>query len=289
MKPENERNPLSPRNDHYFKRIFGDERNHEILSSFLKATLDTPEEEYDEIDILNPNTNTEFDGDKYSVLDVKLRTKSGQIINVEIQRHRVGAFRNRVVYQEAKLIEEQLGRGDYYDKVNRAVCIVITEFAFITENDEYHNKYMLYDKRTGSTFSDIISIETLELAKLPETDNGDPLLDWLRFLDSDEVGEMKAIAEKNKEVWKAVMRYNELNEDENERRLAEAAEDRRRMEYGIKQYAWQEGLAEGRAAGRAAGRAEEALSIARRMKTQGLSVQELAEYLDLSEEEVGKI
>jgi predicted transposase/invertase (TIGR01784 family) len=204
---------------------------------------------------------------------------------VEIQRHRAGAFRNRIVYQEAKLIEEQLGRGDYYDKVNKAVCIVITEFAFITENDEYHNRYMLYDKRTGSTFSDIISIETLELAKLPETDNGDPLLDWLRFLDSDEVGEMKAIAEKNKEVRRAMMRYNELNEDENERRLAEAAADRRRMEYGIKQYAWQEGLAEGRAAGHA----EEALSIARRMKAKKYSVQEIAECLDLSEEEVEKI
>jgi hypothetical protein len=30
------RNPLSPRNDYFFKRIFGDARDKEILTDFLK-------------------------------------------------------------------------------------------------------------------------------------------------------------------------------------------------------------------------------------------------------------
>jgi len=34
------RNSLSPRNDYLFKRIFGDVRNKDILTDFLKAALD---------------------------------------------------------------------------------------------------------------------------------------------------------------------------------------------------------------------------------------------------------
>jgi hypothetical protein len=85
QKQDKERNPLSPRNDHFFKRLFADENDHEILISFLRSVLDIPEDEYDEIYILDPNTTVEHTDDKYNILDVKLKTKSGQIIDIEIQ------------------------------------------------------------------------------------------------------------------------------------------------------------------------------------------------------------
>jgi predicted transposase/invertase (TIGR01784 family) len=171
------------------------------------------------------------------------------------------------MYQVSKLVEEQLRKGDHYRKVNRVVCIVITEFTFITENNSYHNDYVLYDRKTGSTFSSIMNIQTLELSKLPEESNGEPLWDWLKFLDSDDISEMEKVAEKNQEVSKAVIRYKELTADETERRLADAAEDRRRMEYEFKE--------DGREEGREETRAE----IANRLAELGKSEEEIAEIL----------
>jgi predicted transposase/invertase (TIGR01784 family) len=245
MKDKKKRNPFSPRNDHYFKRLFGDERNIEILSAFLKAALDIPVEEYDEIHILDKETTVNRKNDKFTILDIKLTTKSGSIIDIEIQRFFHKAFRNRVVFQESRLIGDQLSQGDSYDKLHRAICLVITEFAFIKEDNYYHHDYELRDKRTGAIFSDIINVHTFELEKLPETDDGEPAWDWLKFMDSDEVGDMEAIAENNKDLNKATTLYKRLLADKNERILAEKALESERERWSITEYARDEGRDEG--------------------------------------------
>ncbi|MDR2610786.1 MAG: Rpn family recombination-promoting nuclease/putative transposase, partial [Clostridiales Family XIII bacterium] len=43
---------LTPRNDYLFKRLFGDEKDKDILAAFLKTVLDVPADDYDEIEIL---------------------------------------------------------------------------------------------------------------------------------------------------------------------------------------------------------------------------------------------
>jgi predicted transposase/invertase (TIGR01784 family) len=283
---------LSPRNDYLFKRLFGDEKDKDVLTAFLKTILDVPEDDYGELEILNPISNVEYEGDKINIVDVKLRTKSGQIVNIEIQRYHEKTFRERLIYQEAKLIKEQLWQGDHYNQLNKAVCIAITEFTFIDENDEYHNEYVLFDKRTDSTFSDIMKIHTLELAKLPDTDDGEPVLDWLKFLKSDKVIEMEEIAAKNEGVRKAVTRFKELTADETERMIAEAAEKQLRIKQGIREFAWDEGhdlghkegheagLKEGHEAGLREGQAE----VAKRMKDKGFSNHDIADILGVSTE-----
>jgi predicted transposase/invertase (TIGR01784 family) len=280
MKKNNkQRNPLSPRNDYFFKRLFGDERDKGILTDFLKAALDIPPEEYGEVEILNPSSNSEYAGDKLSVLDVKLRTRSGRVIGIEIQRYSERAFRERIVYKVSKLIEEQLGKGDGYGKIHEAICIVITEFTLISENEAYHNRYRYYDEVTGSTFSDIATIHIFELAKLAKTVGDEPILDWLRFLNSDEVKGMDAIAEKNEGVRRAVTKYRELTADENARIMAQLHEKDKLLEKGRLDYAWDQGIAEGRSEGLAEGRAERNAEIARRMADLGKTDAEIVEIL----------
>jgi predicted transposase/invertase (TIGR01784 family) len=278
------RNPLSPRNNYFFKRIFGDIKNKDILTDFLKAALDIPLDEYDDVEIINPESSVEYIDDKYNILDIKLHTKSGKVIDVEIQRNIKKAFRQRIVYQESKLIEEQLCSGEDYSKVHPAICIVITEFVLIRENDAYHNRYEYYDKRTGSTFSDIACIHIFELAKLPDSDvrDDDPLLDWLRFLNCDEEESMEMIANKNEGVRRAVARYKELTADERERMIAEAVEKQRRDRVAELEYAKEEGLAEGQAKGRV----DEQCEIARRMKAEGLDPSLISKVTGLPQEEI---
>ncbi|MDR1042421.1 MAG: Rpn family recombination-promoting nuclease/putative transposase [Clostridiales Family XIII bacterium] len=191
------------------------------------------------------------------------------------RRYSERAFRKRIVYKISKVIEEQLGKGDGYGKIHEAICIVITEFTLIRENGEYHNRYRYYDERTGSTFSDIATIHVFELAKLAKAEGDEPILDWLRFLDSDEVKNMEAIAEKNEGVRRAVTKYKELTASENARILAQLREKDRLLEKGRLDYAWDEGVAEGVEKGRSERNAE----IARRMADLGKTDAEIAEIL----------
>jgi predicted transposase/invertase (TIGR01784 family) len=289
------RNPLSPRNDYFFKRIFGDARDKEILTDFLKAAIEIPAEEYDDIEIVDPASNAEHADDKCSVLDIKVRTKSGKTIGVEIQRYSEKTFRERIVYQVSKLIEEQISIGDDYCKINAVICIVITEFSLINENDEYHNRYVYHDGRTGSTFSDISAIHVFELTKLPPAglDGEEPVLDWLRFIDSDEVNSMEAIAEKNEGVRRAVAKYKELTASERERMIAESIAKERRIRKSQLDYALDQGIAEGINQGIAQGIAQGInqgiAKTAKQMRLKGLDAALISEVTGLSEKDIEEL
>jgi hypothetical protein len=80
---------LSPLNDAVFKMIFGDSRNVENLTALLQSTLTIPVEDYEEVTLVNPHLAREGWDDKLSILDVKLKTRSGRTIDIEVVRHEV--------------------------------------------------------------------------------------------------------------------------------------------------------------------------------------------------------
>jgi len=81
---ENKMTLLPVKSDFVFKLIFGDQRNVDILADFLKSVLDIPEEEYDYLTIVDPYLKKASEDDKYGILDVRVNTKSGQVIHAEI-------------------------------------------------------------------------------------------------------------------------------------------------------------------------------------------------------------
>ena len=52
---------------------------------FLKAVLDLPAEDYERLTVVDPNLDREFIEDKLGVLDVKVNTSSGKVIDIEVQ------------------------------------------------------------------------------------------------------------------------------------------------------------------------------------------------------------
>lgn len=215
---------LSPKSDIVFKYIFGDVRNTDILTDFLQSILDLPKDEYDHIEILNPYLPQETPDDKLGILDVKLHTTTKNVIEIEIQLLEIMQMRERIIFYISKMITEQIAPGENYGVIKKAISIVITNHVLVKENQSYFNKYRLYDKKTGSEFTDKIEVNTLELPKLPfETDNS-KLWNWLRFLKSDKEEELKMLAEKSKPLEKAVNVLTEISQDKIMRQLAESRE-----------------------------------------------------------------
>jgi predicted transposase/invertase (TIGR01784 family) len=123
--------PLSPKNDAVFKTIFGDPNNSDILTNFLQSIIDLPPEEYDCLTIVDPNLRHEAVNDKSPVLDIKLKTKSGKAIDIEIQLCNSSCLKERIVYYTSKMITEQISAGDDYKKIKSAITILITDFKLI--------------------------------------------------------------------------------------------------------------------------------------------------------------
>ncbi len=79
---------LRPLNDLVFKALFGREgkESKTILIDFLNELLNLDgENRIKEVVYLNPFNLQEFDGDKGSILDLKVKTESGERINIEVK------------------------------------------------------------------------------------------------------------------------------------------------------------------------------------------------------------
>jgi predicted transposase/invertase (TIGR01784 family) len=69
--------------------------------------------------------------------------------------------------------------------------------------------------------SDLIEIHTLELEKLPETEDGTKLYDWAKFIDAETEEELDMLATRNPEFRQPVVKLRELSADEKTRDLYE--------------------------------------------------------------------
>jgi len=214
--------------DFIFKLIFGDRRNIDILAEFLKSVLNIPDSEYDHLTIIDPHVKKEYKDDKYGILDVKVHTKSGMVINVEIQVLPIPEMKQRSVYFMSKMITEQMAAGRNHSDIKRSVCIIITTYDFVPENEYYHNRFRYRSDKDGTEFTDLTEFNTLELSKLPaETDNSE-LWHWMKFIKADKEGDLDMLAQRSPQMKKAVGILKELSADERTRMLFEEREIARR-------------------------------------------------------------
>jgi predicted transposase/invertase (TIGR01784 family) len=190
---------LSPLSDIIFKILFGSEGSIEILTAFLLAVLDLSPDEYEEITISNPFLLQEYKGDKLGILDVKIKLKSGKLLNIEVQVDPMPAMESRILFYVSKLIVGQMDESDRYEKIKRVISIIITDHSLIKDSENYHHHFGLYDIKSGVRLTDMLEIHTLEIPKSRKVDNDtakEDLLNWMKFLDVKTEEELNVLAEK---------------------------------------------------------------------------------------------
>jgi predicted transposase/invertase (TIGR01784 family) len=273
---------LSVKNDYVFKRIFGDIKNTDILADFLKSVLDIPDEDYEHIDVVDPHIQRRFPEDKLIILDVKVHTASGDIIDIEIQVDDLTGFRERIAYYASSMMTDQVGRGGEYAEIKRVISIVITDFELI-DDIPYHHSFRLYDKHTGVEFTDTIEIDTLELPKLPQENDSSKLWPWLKLMKTREENEMEELAKENPMIGKTIGVLKQLSEDETERLIAEAREKARRDAVARLRLATEKGIAIGKEEG-----VDLTLDVADDLKN-GIHVVQIAKAHDIDIKTVERI
>jgi len=269
---------LSPKLDIIFKLLFGSEGSKEILTDFLLAVLNLSISEYDEIIISNPFLLQEYKGDKLGILDVKIKLKSGKMLNIEIQVDPMPFMESRILFYVSKLITEQIGESDQYDKIKRVISIIIADHKLIRESDKYHHHFGLYDIESKVLLTDILEIHTLEIPKARKVfdDAGTPnpqLLDWMKFLDVKTEEELNMLAQKSPVMKKATMRLLELSADEKARQLYEARLKEQRDNYAREQGAVR----------------QNSLDIARKLLKRNRPIDEIVEDTGLTHAEIEAI
>jgi predicted transposase/invertase (TIGR01784 family) len=261
---------LPVKSDLIFRIFFADERNQEDLISLLKAVLNLPEDDYNEIEITDPHLLPEYVDDKYAIIDVKLHTKSRKVIHIEIQLKVTPELKKRIVFYESKLITEQLGAGSNYDAIQNVISIIILDKTLIEGSQRYHHRFAFADLDAGVELTDLVAIHTLELDKLPKAADGTQLYDWASFIAAKSEEELAVIAERNPQIGKAVVKLRALSADERTRDLFERREKARRDEESQRRWARQEGV----------------MDVARKLLARNRPIDEIIEDTGLSRSEI---
>jgi predicted transposase/invertase (TIGR01784 family) len=278
---------LLPKNDFLFKLIFGDERNKKLLKSFLQAVLGLPDDEFD-VEFIDPQLKREFEDDKLCVIDIRIKTKTGKQIDIEMQMAPTANLFERICYYKAKMLLEQIGTGENYDKLKKVISIIVGDFCFIDGGDEnrYHHCYRLCDSVDETYFGDVEEIHVLELPKLPEDSDKTPVWDWAKFIGVETEEELDMIAAQSEVMKTAVRELYRVSSDADVRRQYELREKARRDEVARTAYAEQRGMQQGMQQGRLEGEQMKALEIARNFKKMGMPLEQIAVGTGLTEQEL---
>jgi predicted transposase/invertase (TIGR01784 family) len=259
--------------------------------------VELPESEY-ELTFLDTYLKPESEDDKLGIVDVKVKTKRGKIIDVEIQVNPVKNIGKRLSFYKSKLIVEQIGKRELYSVIQRVICICICNYELFPGVEDYVNIFRFYNPKNGLYFEEIPEeVYTLELPKVPMKDDGAAWWEWTRFFRCRKREEYEMVAGKNPEIRKAVDSLYELSVDE-----------KVRAEYEMRQKAWrdresqnegyylegiqkgrQEGILAGVQRGRQEGMRESMLAIARNLKLLGDSPDKIIRVTGLSLDDIARL
>lgn len=211
---------FTPRGDTIFKSIFGDERNVNILSAFLRHVFEQSpvKVEFSELIIINPDLPVESKDERSSTVDVLAKTEDGRLIDVEIQIADHHDMIKRSVYYASKMISKQVHKdGDKknrYLNIKSSIVISIVDFKIFEDDNIYFNPLVLYNLATNEVATDVELIYILELPKIPPNDDNKKLWTWLKFLKSNTVEEAESLKNKIPEVDQAMNIYKKYMSDE---------------------------------------------------------------------------
>jgi predicted transposase/invertase (TIGR01784 family) len=157
---------LNPKNDYAFKRIFGSERNKDILIHFLNDMLQFKDGgPVRDVTFLKTTLDPETAAYKTSIVDILCKDDKGHQYIVEMQVAKERGFAKRAQYYAAKAYGAQLEAGGAYHDLKEIVFLAITDFVMFPDKPAYKSDHVILDLATHDCDLKGFSFTFMELPK----------------------------------------------------------------------------------------------------------------------------
>ena len=284
---------LDPKAYLTFSRVFG--KHPDLTISFLNALLPLKEgEEIKEIEYLPTELYPKEAWKKNSMLDVQCKDIQGKRFQIKVQMIWSSEFTYRFLFNDNKKVYIQQMADELLQPV---YSLNLVNEIYEPDMEEFYHYYtMVHEERTDKVI-DGLHLIFVELPKFqPHTLKEKKMaVLWLRYLteitdrtrqipqellDSPDVGKAVKILEKSAYTDAQLAGYEQFWDAVSvEKTIMISSERKGRAE----------GLAEGRAEGMQIGERRKQLEIAHKLKSMGLSVEEIMEGTGLTAEEIEQL
>ncbi|WP_265023279.1 MULTISPECIES: Rpn family recombination-promoting nuclease/putative transposase [unclassified Wolbachia] len=279
---------LDPKLDLTFKKIFGTERNKNILIHFLNDILGCTEvNTIQEVEFLSTIMDPEIASDKQSIVDVLCRDSSGNRYIIEMQLTRDKGFEKRAQLYAAKAYSRQADKSGKYVDLKKIFFIAISNCTLFPDKLDYISSHTIRDEKTNEHDLKDFQFIFIELPKFPKSraEQLESVVDrWLfffKYADETTDEDLRKIAEKSPIIKLA---YDELDKFHwNEKDLI-AYEERimdLRKEEAILEYRLDLAKEEGRK--------EREIEVAKNLLKAGVSFNIIAQTTGLSMSEIKEL
>ena len=234
---------LKPTNDYIFKKIFGVNKNKDLLKDLLQAILTDLKIEKVQIQ-KDVSLERQHIQEKLGIMDITATLNDKTRVNVEMQVKDYDNTIDRSIFYETSLFHESLESGQDYIEMSRTISIWITKFD-IFEEGPFHETARLKRDYENIVLTDKMEIHYIQLPKFKKKCKriSNALEQWLTFILNENVEAIRMID--NKYIQKAEDEFEYLTGDAAERRLAELREKAIRDEVAGLKSAERKGMEKG--------------------------------------------
>lgn len=273
---------LDPKADVTFKLVFGE--HPDLVMSLLNSLLPLDEDgQITSVEYLSPEMVPENPAKKYSVVDVRCTDQMGRQFIVEMQLYWNRFFQQRVILNASKAVVRQLNKGEDYRLIQPVYCLsLVNDIGFESGPDDFYHDYAIVNTEHPERRIEGLRFVFVELPKFkPQTFAEKKMaVLWLRFLT--EIGENQREAPQE-------LRDNELTSKA--LAIVEKAAMSDAQLYAYERF-WlavvdeEAHIETGYMRGMAEGEKNKALDTARKMKSKGYPVEDIAEMTGLAPETI---
>ncbi|WP_410542463.1 Rpn family recombination-promoting nuclease/putative transposase [Wolbachia endosymbiont of Tetranychus urticae] len=307
---------LDPKNDVAFRRIFGTEKNKDILIHFLNDILSfTGKNAIQDIEFLSTIQDPDIASKKQSIVDVLCRDSTGVQWIIEMQVAKTKGFEKRAQYYAAKAYSRQADKGDQYHDLKEIIFIAIADCILFPDKAEYKSKHTIRDEDTNEHDLKDFYFVFIELPKFPKTkeDQLSSIVEkWVyffRYADETSEEELERIIGSDLIIKRAYEELNRFNWSEKEfiayeqeikrirdeqavlaQKLDDAKHEGRQegRQEGI-QIGEERGIQIGEERGREEGEMKAKIAVAQNLLKAGVSVDIISQSTGLSIDEIKKL
>jgi len=270
---------LDPKNDVAFKRLFGTEKNKEILVNFLNDVLCRSNiiEEVEFLPTINIPDSAE---QRVSIVDVMCRDKAGVKFIIEMQVVSTLEYLKRAQYYAARAYVGQRTKEVKYKDLKEVIFLAICNQTILPEHEHYISYHVMLEQTTNKNHLKDFSYTFIELEKFNKSAEAlsSQLDKWIYFFKHAEEGDVfQQQLMKDEHIHQALDEMKSFNWSEEELLAYEHVEYEHYAYIGNMALAKEEGKIEGK------------IEIAKKLKAVGMDDKQITVITELTIDEINKI
>jgi len=161
---------LDPKNDFLFKRLFGTEKNKDILIYFINNILHLEgRSAVQDVTYLKTIQDKEVAYKKQSIVDVLCKDQDGVQFVIEMQVSKTPGFEERAQYYAAKAYTSQMYTGGKYKDLKEVIFIAISNYTMFPKKEDWKSSHVTLDIKTQEQDLKAFSFTFIELPKFDKT------------------------------------------------------------------------------------------------------------------------